>query len=263
MYLDGASSGSGLPTYQGIFIVPAGQSIPPTLTLAESWAIAGGLYLFVDQAPSNEVTFVAAVRDYVAAPGRQAVRLLWLADPNAPLAAWSPAALTVDASGPSARSHRSCFATTPRPRRRVQRRQRHGSRRDRHRRGAERSDRSRVVSPAAVWRGALSAGTTVTIPFRTLAWARCCSRSPSPRPRTRRDVGPRSARRGIALLLRPRRRATCAHSVTGRCQSRRRIRSNRILGRSIPTSARARASRSTRRRRRQSIRTSRAGWDCR
>jgi hypothetical protein len=95
--LDGAGSQTGLGNYNVVFL-PPDSTLPSSVTLAQTWVVAGGVYLFLNAGVNDPSTFVAAVRQFLSAPGSSNVRFLWIADPNAPLSAWSPSILT-DANG--------------------------------------------------------------------------------------------------------------------------------------------------------------------
>ncbi|MEO8381652.1 MAG: hypothetical protein ABI779_18465 [Acidobacteriota bacterium] len=97
-YLDGAGSQSGLPRYNVVFLPRPGSGLSSPLTLAQTWVVPGGVYLFLNAPVSDIPAFQSAVWQFLSAPGNAAVRFLWLDDPNAPLSAWSPATLT-DAGG--------------------------------------------------------------------------------------------------------------------------------------------------------------------
>jgi hypothetical protein len=96
--LDGAGSQTGLANYNVVFLPPPGVIVPSPVTLAQTWVIAGGVYLFLNAAVTDATAFVSAVRQFLAAPGNSNVRFLWIDNPNAPLSAWSPSILT-DANG--------------------------------------------------------------------------------------------------------------------------------------------------------------------
>lgn len=97
-FLDGAASQTGLANYGAVFLPPAGITVQSQVTLAQTWVVAGGVYLFLNAAVNDAAAFVAAVRQFLSAPGNANVRFLWIDDPNAPLSAWSPQTLT-DANG--------------------------------------------------------------------------------------------------------------------------------------------------------------------
>lgn len=92
--LDGAGSQTGLANYNVVFLPPPDSTLPTSVTLAQTWGVAGGVYLFLNAAVTDATAFVAAVRQFLSAPGSPNVRFLWIADPNAPLSAWSPSMLT-------------------------------------------------------------------------------------------------------------------------------------------------------------------------
>lgn len=96
--LDGAGSQTGLANYNVVFLPPAGAILSSPVTLAQTWAVAGGVYLFLNAAVADATAFVTAVRQFLSAPGNTNARFLWVDNPNAPLSAWSPSMLT-DANG--------------------------------------------------------------------------------------------------------------------------------------------------------------------
>jgi len=96
--LDGAGSQTGLAHYTAVFLPPPGVTVPSPVPLAQTWGVAGGVYLFLNAAVTDATAFVAAVRQFLGAPGNANARFLWIDDPNAPLSAWSPSMLT-DANG--------------------------------------------------------------------------------------------------------------------------------------------------------------------
>lgn len=48
------------------FLPPAGAPLPPALTLPDSWAIDGGVYLFTGAAAASTPLFAAGIRAVLA-----------------------------------------------------------------------------------------------------------------------------------------------------------------------------------------------------
>ncbi|MBB4284583.1 hemagglutinin protein [Roseospira goensis] len=81
---------SGLPDYWAGYAASTDDALGDQATLAETWADVGGLYLFLDSAPADPDGFLAALRALLPRLSpRGWLRLLWLANPNAPAQAWT------------------------------------------------------------------------------------------------------------------------------------------------------------------------------
>ena len=75
------------------FLPPDGAPLPPTLTLAESWAMEAGVYLFIGAAAASAPAFAAGVRAVVSSQPWTGTRLLWITDPNAQVNDWQLAGI--------------------------------------------------------------------------------------------------------------------------------------------------------------------------
>jgi hypothetical protein len=77
--------------------------LTPSLTLDTAWRDPGGVYLFCGRTPADAVAFQVALDELLGriSPGG-AVRMLWLDDPNAAAADWTPATLLATATGQGA-----------------------------------------------------------------------------------------------------------------------------------------------------------------
>ena len=78
------------------FLPPDGtppDGLPPTLTLADSWALQGGVFLFVGAALVSTPAFAAGVRTVVSSQQWNGARLLWVTDPNVPVNDWELAGI--------------------------------------------------------------------------------------------------------------------------------------------------------------------------
>lgn len=83
----------GSPDSRVAFLPPDGAPLPPLLTLPDSWAVDGGVYLFPGAAVASTPVFAAAVRALVASQPWAGTRLLWVADPNVPVNDWQLAGI--------------------------------------------------------------------------------------------------------------------------------------------------------------------------
>lgn len=69
-------------------------------TLAQTWADAGGLYLFLAAAPADDAAFEAALLPFLQSAGWPGgPRFLWLANPGAPVSQWAGEFLRLDSAG--------------------------------------------------------------------------------------------------------------------------------------------------------------------
>jgi len=75
------------------FLPPDGAPLPPLLTLPDSWAVDGGVYLFPGAAVASTPAFAAGVRALVTSQQWAGTRLLWVADPNVPVHDWQLAGI--------------------------------------------------------------------------------------------------------------------------------------------------------------------------
>ena len=75
------------------FLPPDGAALPPLLTLPDSWAVDGGVYLFPGAAVASTPVFAAGVRALVTSQQWAGTRLLWVADPNVPVNDWQLAGI--------------------------------------------------------------------------------------------------------------------------------------------------------------------------
>ena len=75
------------------FLPPDGAPLPPLLTLPDSWAVDGGVYLFPGAAVASTPVFAAGVRALVTSQQWAGTRLLWVADPNVPVNDWQLAGI--------------------------------------------------------------------------------------------------------------------------------------------------------------------------
>jgi hypothetical protein len=82
------SAPGGPPDPRVAFLPPEGAPLPPSLTLPDSWAIDGGVYLFPGAAVASTPLFVAGVRAVLPSQQWAGTRLLWVADPNVPVNDW-------------------------------------------------------------------------------------------------------------------------------------------------------------------------------
>jgi len=78
-----------------VFVPPNGAPLPlpPTLSLADSWALQAGVYVFTGAAVARLVTFTSAVRALVSSQPWTGTRLLWVTDPNAEVNDWELAGI--------------------------------------------------------------------------------------------------------------------------------------------------------------------------
>ena len=76
-----------------VFVPPDGAPLPPTLSLADSWALQAGVYVFTGAAVARLVTFTSAVRALVSSQPWTGTRLLWVTDPNAEVNDWELAGI--------------------------------------------------------------------------------------------------------------------------------------------------------------------------
>ena len=77
------------------FLPPDGAPLPLAFTLAESWAVEAGVYLFVGAAAASTPTFAAGVRAVVSSQPWTGTRLLWITDPNAQVSDWQLAGISL------------------------------------------------------------------------------------------------------------------------------------------------------------------------
>ena len=70
------------------FVAPDAVPPPATLTLAESWALRAGVYLFAGTAVASPASVLAGVRAVVSSRPWTGTRLLWVTDPNVTLSRW-------------------------------------------------------------------------------------------------------------------------------------------------------------------------------
>jgi hypothetical protein len=75
------------------FLPADGGPLPPALTLPDSWAVDGGVYLFPGAAVASTPLFVAGVRALLASQQWAGTRLLWVVDPNVPVNDWQLAGI--------------------------------------------------------------------------------------------------------------------------------------------------------------------------
>jgi len=83
----------GPPDPRVAFLPPDGAPLPSALTLADSWAVDGGVYLFPGAAVTSTPVFAAGVRAVLALQQWAGTRLLWVADPNVPVNDWQLAGI--------------------------------------------------------------------------------------------------------------------------------------------------------------------------
>jgi hypothetical protein len=82
-------SGASLSNYCIAFL-PNQADLSSPLTLAETWTVHPGVYLFLNAVPANlsQVKFVQALRQLLNDPAAQGFRFIWLENPGDPLASW-------------------------------------------------------------------------------------------------------------------------------------------------------------------------------
>ncbi|MFN3387347.1 MAG: hypothetical protein ACK40O_00310 [Allosphingosinicella sp.] len=100
-------SGTGTPVAGKAYTVgflqhPGAGSFPPSLSLAATWADAGGLYLFFQDRPADEAAFVEDLRAYVAAGGLEGSRFVWIGNSAGIPALWEVSEVSVAGSAPAA-----------------------------------------------------------------------------------------------------------------------------------------------------------------
>ncbi len=83
----------GPPDPRVAFLPPDGAALPPALTLPDSWAVDGGVYLFPGATVASTPVFAAGVRTVVTSQQWAGTRLLWVADPNVPVNNWQLAGI--------------------------------------------------------------------------------------------------------------------------------------------------------------------------
>jgi hypothetical protein len=89
LYILQDSFSASMPAYTVAFWPGAGQTgLPSSLTLAETWQLGTGAYLFLGAAPTSQPAFVAALTTYLQDPAYPAPRFLWIANPNDPSGQW-------------------------------------------------------------------------------------------------------------------------------------------------------------------------------
>jgi hypothetical protein len=82
------------------FVPPDGVPQPTTLTLAESWALEAGVYLFAGTAVASPAAVLAGVRAVVSSQPWIGTRLLWVTDPNVRVSSWELAGIPVAGATP-------------------------------------------------------------------------------------------------------------------------------------------------------------------
>lgn len=90
---------AGLGGYRCVFLPPSGITPPSPLDLSGSFAIAGGLYLFLNSPPQDEAAFIDAVQNYLAKQRLDRARFMWLSNPNDSPVCWNPFSLTMEPDG--------------------------------------------------------------------------------------------------------------------------------------------------------------------
>ena len=94
-----------------IAFLPEPSSGPDRLTLAETWAQTGGIYLFLTLAPADirPAELEMSVRQLLNDPAFQQVRWLWIENPAEPLPNWRFSYLAVKPSGTAATVRQPTF----------------------------------------------------------------------------------------------------------------------------------------------------------
>lgn len=90
---------AGLGDYRCVFLPPPGTTPPSPLDLLGSFAIAGGLYLFLSSPPRDEAAFIEGVQNYLAKQRLNRARFMWLSNPNDSPVCWNPFILTMEPGG--------------------------------------------------------------------------------------------------------------------------------------------------------------------
>ena len=119
------------------FLAPPGTSAAE-LTLADSWAVADGVYLFLGAPVRSTPAFAEGLGGLLATRTWAGARLLWIADPNLAVGQWDPVGISLVDLGASRRDARDAH-TFPVPQLRV---------RPQRRPGRSRSTRTRRRSPS-------------------------------------------------------------------------------------------------------------------
>jgi hypothetical protein len=89
------------PLDLSVAFVPPPDTPVAELTLADSWGIPAGVYLFLATPVRNLAAFVAGLRSLLATRTWAGARLLWIADPNLAVRAWNPVGISLVDVGPS------------------------------------------------------------------------------------------------------------------------------------------------------------------
>jgi hypothetical protein len=111
-WLDGLS---GIPSGFAVGYVPLPGTVAPTgtLTLADSWRVTPGVYLFLTATPGDKAAFLVQLAEVLANPAYTDTRFLWLAgSPDRTAEHWTPAVLQLsqNAGGAGRLDHPSLLA---------------------------------------------------------------------------------------------------------------------------------------------------------
>lgn len=77
------------------FLAPSGTPQATELTLADSWGIADGVYLFLGAPVRSTAIFADGVSGLLASRTWAGTRLLWIVDPNLPVPDWNPIGISL------------------------------------------------------------------------------------------------------------------------------------------------------------------------
>ncbi len=82
------------------FVAPLGTPTAAELSAADSWGVAGGVYLFLGRPVRSPVPFVEALRALLETRTWAGTRMLWIDDPNLPTLDWNPVGISLLDPGP-------------------------------------------------------------------------------------------------------------------------------------------------------------------
>ncbi|MBL8297658.1 MAG: hypothetical protein JNN30_04840 [Rhodanobacteraceae bacterium] len=100
LYASSAAAESGVAGYWAGYYASATAAFGAQASLAQTWADAGGVYLFCATTPADFAAFETALaRLLPKLSPRGYLRFLWIADPNVAAAAWQVSPLDAAASG--------------------------------------------------------------------------------------------------------------------------------------------------------------------
>jgi hypothetical protein len=95
-----SSPGTSLPAAFAL----SGTALPDSYTLTQSWAESGGLYAILAALPSDFGVFAGRLAAFQAQMAGQAIRFVWIANPDQPMAQWLTVSLAVAGSAVAAPS---------------------------------------------------------------------------------------------------------------------------------------------------------------